>query len=673
MLKIVKRINLAFIVLVLSYPGSAQDSASINAYSDSILNLARNAGSKDQKFQHYLDLSFHWSDWDTAKAFGYINEAKNVAGNQPTEYQAGLLANFTANIVFMHDVARAKALYMQADKHLSNYTTPEAWRFRSKAWNNYGILLQMGDSAEQYMNIITDRAIPYARKAGDSLAVGNGYLNIGLLLSNVQDHANAAAYFERALASFSSLPDAADSKLTVFVHAAKTKLFTGQSQLARIYLDSAAKQFRLVPHSTFAAHYYRTEGLYYREVRNKTAALEMFLKAIGIGRSMKDDQLLRDTYYQMYALHRDFGEYEAAKKSLLQANTYDAAAGRSDKLLHLREMAFVNDKLGLHKDAYQQMVEFAKQLDSLNQRNTALKLFDLEKKYKTVEKENQILRLQDVNLAQQSTIASNNTWIIVLVSGFLVALLIGIMGWMLARNHRRRLQQKELLHQQELRSVKQQEQLSQYRSVVQVQEEERNRIARDLHDGLGGLLAGVKLRLSTIVSRERNPSSEEEIRTVIAGLDHSSNELRRISRNMMPESLLYMGLEPALEDLCRYLSNPLTAIRFQAINLQSTYPQAVLINVYRIIQELLSNALKHAKASQVIVQVSDGDGHLFLTVEDNGKGMAESISATRSSGLGLKSIENRVALLKGRLEIDSHVSHGTTTNIEIPLDYERQD
>ncbi|RYF97753.1 MAG: sensor histidine kinase, partial [Chitinophagaceae bacterium] len=278
-----------------------------------------------------------------------------------------------------------------------------------------------------------------------------------------------------------------------------------------------------------------------------------------------------------------------------------------------------------------------------------------------------------VNLAQQSTIASNKTWIIILISGFLIALLLGIMGWLLARNHRRRLQQKDLLHQQEIRSVKQKEQLNQYMSVLQVQEEERNRIARDLHDGLGGLLAGVKLRLSTIASRERNPSSKEEIGTVITGLDHSANELRRISRNMMPESLLYMGLEPALEDLCRYLSNPGTTIRFQAINLQATYPQEVLINVYRIVQELLSNALKHAHASQVIVQVSDGDRHLFLTVEDNGQGMAQTTSELKPSGIGLKSIENRVALLKGRLETDSDASHGTTTNIEIPLDYERQD
>src|SRR5690606_13025739 len=162
--------------------------------------------------------------------------------------------------------------------------------------------------------------------------------------------------------------------------------------------------------------------------------------------------------------------------------------------------------------------------------------------------------------------------LVVLIAAMLIFLLLGFFAWRQYQNKKRAIEQSEILHQQELKSLKQREQITVYNAMLQGQEQERNRIARDLHDGLGGMLAGVKLKLSSIVSKEKQQNHliqpDMEIYKVIHQLDQSVDELRRIARNMMPESLIYMGLQPALSDLCKSLNSEKTSVDFEAFNLR---------------------------------------------------------------------------------------------------------
>ncbi|WP_353186266.1 sensor histidine kinase [Parapedobacter lycopersici] len=641
--------------------------ASAEQAADSLYRLAQGAPDDSVKIERLLDLSFFWCDRDTAKAFHYIDESRKLMGNKPTDYQQGLLHHFTANIIYNHDIERAKSEYMLAEKYLARYRFPRAYFYRSKVWNNYGTLLQRQDSANLFMGIIVDRALPYARLAGDSTAVGNHLQNIALLLSNVQDYEKAESYFKQALNTLSTATATSEDWLTVFVNAAKNAILGENLGRARGYLDSAAAVYHAIPYTTYASFYYRTEGQYYRHIREKEKALEMFRKGIARAESLRDAYSLRDIYFEMYAMYRDFGEYGNAKKYLLISNQYDPVQSTHNRLLHLREMANVEFKLGNFRAAYEQMEAYALGKDTFQQNNMALKIIDLEKQYESIGKENEILKLKDINQQQQMNIDRSRFWLVLLGAGLSIALIIAFFSWKLAKSNHNTLVQNELLHQEELKTLRQQEQLHRYQSILQGQEEERNRIARDLHDGLGGLLAGVKLRLSAIATRDREKNStvSTEVNAVIGELDHAVDELRRVSRNMMPEALLYMGLESALADLCNYMDTPATAVKFQGIGLRSSYPKPVLIGVYRMVQELLNNAIKHAHATQIIVQCSDSDGCLFLTVEDDGVGF--NIQLLVAKGLGLKNIEDRVALLQGRMEIDSKPGEGTTVNIEIPV------
>ncbi|WP_177181214.1 tetratricopeptide repeat-containing sensor histidine kinase [Parapedobacter koreensis] len=662
-------IGLCLLLAGINYQALAQQATPHNQYTDSVLTVIRSITDKDKKFTSYLDLSLYWSEIDTTQAYRFIDEAEKLLPDRPSDFQKGLIQLYTANVIFHHDIERARKAYMHADKLLSTYKTPTSYKYLSKVWNNYGILYQLADRPEAYMQVIIGKVIPYARLAGDSLAAANGLTNIGLLLTNKLLYDEADRYFSQAIHALKHSEGDKRNLFTAYIYAANAAVLGGHLQKSRHYLDDASTLSKSVPHAIDIPYYYRTEGRYYRHIKEYDTARDYLLKAIELGKTGYDDKAIRDSYYELFQTYRDEGNYSEAKKMLSQSNQYNAGVIGSDTLLHLREMADIDYKLGNYSVAFEQMQRYALAKDSLYRADQTNEIIALEKRFETLEKENEILRLQDANQKQRLALDKNRMWAILSTSLGILALVVAFFLWKLTRANRKRLIQKEQLHQQKLQSVAQKERLNQYQTILQVQEEERNRIARDLHDGLGGLLAGIKLRLSTLNARSLSVASqaeeEQDMSLIIGDLNQASNELRRIARNMMPEALLDIGLEHALSDLCQFLASSRTRILFQGLDLKQTYVNRVMINVYRIVQELLNNALKHADASQIIVQCSDEQDHLFLTVEDDGKGF-DTLNL-KSKGIGLKSIENRVALLNGRMEIDSQLRRGTTISIEIPL------
>src|SRR5690606_28666114 len=136
---------------------------------------------------------------------------------------------------------------------------------------------------------------------------------------------------------------------------------------------------------------------------------------------------------------------------------------------------------------------------SIYQREVTAELLDVERQCETAEKENRILRLEAQNKQHELAIAQRRWWWLVLGVEYVLAMCIAYFWRKIGRNNTRLLIQKDLLHEEELRSMRQHERLNQYAAMLQGQEAERSRMAKDLHDGLGGLLAGVKLKLSSIV------------------------------------------------------------------------------------------------------------------------------------------------------------------------------
>lgn len=315
-----------------------------------------------------------------------------------------------------------------------------------------------------------------------------------------------------------------------------------------------------------------------------------------------------------------------------------------------------NDKL-----AFAYLTEFNALKDSLQTEDTKLKLNDIDTKYQTVQKENQILQLEKEKSRQ-------NTLIYGLLAGLVAVAGIGGLMYRNVANQRKIARQESLLKENEIQQLQQERQLVATNSILKGQEEERTRVARDLHDGLGGILTSVKLTLGKVRGNFILPEASTVVfARALEQLDLAINEMRRVAHSMMPEALVRYGLPDSLKDFCEDLNDTgQIKVHLQVLGMEQRLDSSVEVVVYRIVQELLNNILKHAQATDAYVQLVRRDEIVHLTVEDNGKGF-DLKQAEHHKGAGMRNIENRVAYLGGTLDIQSTLGEGTSVEIEIKL------
>ena len=191
-------------------------------------------------------------------------------------------------------------------------------------------------------------------------------------------------------------------------------------------------------------------------------------------------------------------------------------------------------------------------------------------------------------------------------------------------------------------------------------------MAKDLHDGLGGMLSGIKLNLTSVKENLIVAETDTKLfNNSIKQLDGAIVEMRRIAHNMMPEALIKFGLSDAIEDYCNDINESNTVqMHYFQLNLQQSLEKSMEVILYRIVQELSNNAIKHADAKNIIIQIIKHDHGITLTVEDDGKGFDTGLL---TKGAGLQNVQSRVDYLRGRIEINSKAGEGSTFNIEIPL------
>jgi signal transduction histidine kinase len=203
-------------------------------------------------------------------------------------------------------------------------------------------------------------------------------------------------------------------------------------------------------------------------------------------------------------------------------------------------------------------------------------------------------------------------------------------------------------------------------SLLKGQEKERSRLAKDLHDGIGCILTSVKYSLTNVTRTidPENTTYTKVFENSIDVIDTSIKELRRVAYNMMPEALIKFGLDEGLKDFCQFINNSNGLnIYYQSHGLNHRLDNDTEIVLYRIVQELLTNVVKHSAATETYVQLIKDGSRLNISVEDNGKGFDLKRLSTKKS-TGWLSLQSRVNYLKGRLEVSSILEKGTTVGIE---------
>jgi two-component system NarL family sensor kinase len=305
-----------------------------------------------------------------------------------------------------------------------------------------------------------------------------------------------------------------------------------------------------------------------------------------------------------------------------------------------------------YQDAYQNFKKYSELNDTIQNSKRAMQFSEREARFQLEKKDQQIL-LQNEQLKKRK-----NSIIFLLIS----LLWVCVIGFLYYRNYTA----KKRIIEQKIKQLQQEKKIDAAQNMIQGEETERIRLARDLHDGLGGMLSGVKFQLNSmkgnVILSEENA---ETFTRSISQLDNAIAEMRRVAHNMMPEALLKFGLIDTLKNYCESVSqNSGLAVTFQSFGFQNRMDQSTEIVLYRIVQELLNNTVKHAKATQAQVQFSRIENIISLTVEDNGKGF--DVKNLAKKGIGLSNIQHRVDYLNGKMDIKSD-EKGTSTHIEFEL------
>lgn len=628
-------------------------------YRDSLSTIFRSGNTNDIRARTGFLLSYYWKDKDSAKAMQYLQQS--VALSKGNTYLTTVADYYRGTLLNDDNKDAAASLFLKTAAELKKFDRAESYLYQAKCQVGYAIIQKEKNAHKVYTDIILNKAIPLTLKAGDSVYLGILYLDIGIGFKNMMDFASAEKNLQLSLEILRAVKAPPEYFVPVYHTIAENAALSGKNDLAGQYLDSMKMLLKPFPESYSMLDYYAGAGMHLTVEEKFTDALTVINKGIALAKKLKaaypEQRLLMQKFYALYN-RKNYKEAKDLMLDLMQRKEIMSLAVNRVQLYY--GLALTYENMNNKSDAYDWMKKYSALNDSIIQNNTLKNMRELEAKYQSSENEKKILSLQsekaDATLQSQQQKSTNRLLIIVCL--FLLIIIIFAIFY-----YRKSTMQKEVNHRQQLKEIEHQQQLKLTQAMLEGEDRERARMAQDLHDGLGGMLAGVKINLSGWTNNHPDISDDNELHKVIYQLDNSVSELRRIARNMMPVTLLRFGLTKALEELCDFYRHNDLKIAFQYYNIDKHLPLSVQVNIYRIIQELLSNAVKHSGANNIILQCSFNENIFFITIEDNGQGF-DTQKVNQQKGMGLSNIENRINYLKGKFDINSS-AEGTVINIEL--------
>ncbi len=348
-----------------------------------------------------------------------------------------------------------------------------------------------------------------------------------------------------------------------------------------------------------------------------------------------------------YKLHR----YDEAERYLNLALQKASRTGYFDgELTAHKTLSAIYEAQGKYRESMSEYRLYEQQKDTLLNRDKIRDIHELELKYQTAQKDRELIA-KDHNILRAAVLNRKKN-LLVVVSLALAALCIG--GLALFR-YLQKIKGKRVQQQQEVALLK---------ATLAGEEAERIRLGQELHDGVGGYLSAIKINLSSLRMKLPALSGETLFDRSLLLTDEANEELRGIAHNLVPSSLVKKGLGKAVAEFCAYLGHKgAPVIRVQETGIPQRLNPVSELAIYRIIQELMHNILKHAQATEASLSLSWQETLLLIAVEDNGIGMEEQ----DKTGIGLENTKRRIAALQGSLELESSPGAGTSVYMEFIL------
>ncbi len=566
---------------------------------------------------------------------------------------------------------------------------------------NYTYMLNMHGLYDSSLKLNL-QSVEISRQTKDSLNLAITLFNTGTSYRMKGEYESAVRYYEEGKDLFNKFGNVT---LEVQTNDVLQVLFYEMKQYKRAieYGEKSVAGSRKILDLTYLGIALNNLGLSYFMIKMNDKAKNAFEEALGIALKLDDKNLEISQYLNLGSVYLEKGEYGIMKENfemalklskkleynqsellalkglsffyMVNKNFTVAKKYANEALLISYNFNFKSDRIKVFTQlsnifyAMQDIEQgeyYATQStllsDSLLNETVQKNTLELEKKFETQRKEVQIKKLVAEKKVQQLLIKQKNTLNYFLITGVAALLFISLLSY---RNYRH----KQKLQQQRISELEIQHQLAATEAVLKGEEQERTRLAKDLHDGLGGMLSGIKHSFQNMKGNLiLTPDNAQAFERSMDMLDSSIKEMRRVAHNMMPETLVKYGLDTALKDFCNDINQSgAVKVIYQSVGMEGAeIEQTASITIYRIVQELVNNIIKHAAATQAVVQLNKINEQISITVEDDGKGFNTEL-LKMSKGIGWVNIENRVEFLKGKLDVQSEKEKGTSVHIEMNI------
>ncbi len=518
-------------------------------------------------------------------------------------------------------------------------------------YNKIGIIYQKESIFDSAL-IFAQKALALYEQLNDKIGISYSLNNIGIVNQNVGNFDEAKKYLQQSI----SIKEEINDKLGLsgsYVNMGNIYFLKNETGKAKEYFEKAENITRQIGNPEYLSNSLNNLASLYQKMGNYSKAIPLIEESLNIRTKSGDIKGQVSCMVNWGSLLAEMKNYPGAE------NKYLTGLKLADTLPSCRnEKAKLYDglsKLYALTGDYKKSMEMARLTIEMNNSiytdDMNKRFSEMETKFQTAKKDKQIQE-------QKFELIKKQYWIYGSIG---IAILLALLGYSYYR--RRELKQEkrlqlEVIHQQDIAT----------KAIINAEENERKRIAADLHDGIGQMMSAAKMNLSVFESELKfdNDNQKNAFEKVISLVDESCREIRSVSHQMMPNALLKAGLSSAVKEFISRIDSRIIKISLHTDGLQERMDNNIETVLYRVIQECVNNVLKHSQANQLDISLINDDDGISVTIEDNGKGF-DSKNLENFEGIGLKNMMTRITYLKGSIDFDSSPGKGTLVAIHIPV------